>query len=30
MARQKKDVDWLKLQADYWANIKSMRGLQEE
>ena len=30
MARQKKDVDWLKLQADYWANIESMRGLKEE
>ena len=29
-ARQEKDVDWLKLQTGYWANIESMRGLQEE
>lgn len=30
MARQKKDVDWVKLEADYRANIKSIRMLEDE
>jgi hypothetical protein len=30
MARQKKNVDWVKLEADYRANIKSMRVLASE
>jgi hypothetical protein len=30
MARQKKNVDWVKLEADYRANIKSLRVLEEE
>jgi hypothetical protein len=30
MARQKKDVDWVKLEQDYGAGVKSMRILESE